>query len=132
MILQWIALLFIASSPVISPIADVQASPLSWSGEASYYSRKGCLGCSKNMIMANGQALDDSRLTIAMPTGVVRKYKLLNTRVTVRNITTGDRVSAIVTDTGGFAKYGRVADLSVAVKRAVRCGDLCQVEIVAE
>lgn len=132
MVQQLIALLFVVSTPVISPIADVSAAPLSWAGEASYYSRSGCLGCSKNMIMANGEPLDDAKLTIAMPTGVVRKYKLLNTRVSVRNIRTGDRVSAKVTDTGGFAKYGRVADLSVAVKRAIRCGDLCNVEVVAE
>lgn len=132
MILQWIAILFITTSPVVSPIADVQATPLSWHGIASYYSRAGCLGCSKNMIMANGEPLDDTKLTIAMPTSVVRKYKLLDTRVTVRNITTGDRVTAKVTDTGGFAKYGRIADLSLAVKRAVRCGDLCDIEVVAE
>lgn len=132
MVLQLLALLFITASPVVSPIPDVVAAPLSWTGEASYYSRAGCIGCSKNLIMANGEPLDDSRLTIAMPTAVVRRYKLLNTRVTVRNISTNERVSAKVTDTGGFARYGRVADLSVAVKRAIRCGDLCQVEVMAE
>lgn len=84
------------------------------------------------MIMANGEPLDDAKLTIAMPTSVVRKYKLLDTHVTVRNIATGDMVKATVTDTGGFAKYGRIADLSLAVKRAVRCSDLCNIEVLAE
>ncbi len=103
---------------------------ITWTGTASYYSETGCLGCSKTLTMANGQRLDDRRLTLAMIPSTVRKYKLLNKNVTIRNSKTGASVVATVTDTGGFGRYSRIADLSVATKLAIGCGDLCRVEIV--
>jgi len=103
---------------------------MTWTGTASYYSRAGCLGCNKNFTMANGQRLDDQRLTLAMTPFAVRTYKLLNKKVTIRNRRTGASVVATVTDTGGFARYRRIADLSVATKLAIKCGGLCEVEIV--
>lgn len=113
--------------------AEVQPSPTPEprvvKGEASYYSRSGCLGCNKNMIMANGESLDDSKLTLALTPQMVKKYKLLNDFVTVENIKTGKTVRARVTDTGGFARHNRVADLSVATKDAINCASLCQVKI---
>jgi len=79
--------------------------------------------------MANGQRLDDRRLTLAMTPPTVRTYKLLNKKVTVRNRKTGASVVAMVTDTGGFSRYSRIADLSVATKLAIGCKGLCEVEI---
>lgn len=82
--------------------------------------------------MANGEPLDDGKETIAMIPVIVRRYKLLNRYVTVRNMKNDHIVRAKVTDTGGFAKYSRIADLSLATKQAIQCGDLCEVEITAE
>ena len=92
-------------------------------GEASWYSVDGCLGCNPSRIMANGQRLDDNAYTIAC-----NDY-LLGTKVLVKNTENDLFVEAVVTDTGGFGKYGRVADLSKATKEAIGCGGLCQVEI---
>ncbi len=100
-----------------------------WTGTASYYSESGCLGCSKTITMKNGQRLDDTKLTLAMTPSAVRTFKLLNKKVTIRNRKTGASVVATVTDTGGFSRYSRIADLSVATKLAIGCGDLCRVEI---
>lgn len=104
-------------------------SAVTWIGIASYYSEAGCLGCNPALIMANGQRLDDRRRTLAMTPSTVRKYKLLNKRVIVWNRKREASVVATVTDTGGFTRYGRIADLSVATKLAIGCSDLCSVEI---
>lgn len=98
-------------------------------GTASYYSRAGCLGCSETLTMANGETLDDTRLTIALTPETVSTHKLLNDEVRVINVNNGQEVTAKVTDTGGFAKYNRVADLGVAVKEAIGCSSLCEVSI---
>jgi rare lipoprotein A (peptidoglycan hydrolase) len=82
--------------------------------------------------MANGQTLDDSRLTLAMTPTDVRTHTLLNKHVIVKNIKTNAHVVATVTDTGGFARHNRIADLSVATKQAIGCSDLCEVEITVE
>lgn len=120
--------------PTITPTPSIAPTPsvLRFRGEASYYSREGCLGCSETLTMANGETLDDDRLTIAMTPETVRKYKLLNKVVTIRNVSTNYATNAKVTDTGGFGKYARIADMSVAVKRSLRCGGLCEVEITVE
>lgn len=101
-------------------------------GTASYYSRAGCLGCNENFIMANGQPLDDSALTLALTPEIVNEHKLLNDMVTIQNVKTGSTVKARVTDTGGFGRLGRVADLSVATRDALKCTSLCEVKIVFE
>lgn len=100
------------------------------SGEASYYSESGCLGCSKTLTMANGERLDDDLATVALTPPTVRNFKLLNKYVTIINEKTQRLVVAKVTDTGGFGKYNRVADLSVAVKEALGCSSLCRVVIL--
>jgi rare lipoprotein A (peptidoglycan hydrolase) len=82
--------------------------------------------------MANGETLDDEKLTLAMTPAEVREHKLLNKTVTVRNTKTGSIAKARVTDTGGFGKYNRVADLSLATKQAINCTDLCHVEVTAD
>ena len=95
-----------------------------WTGKASYYSRKGCLGCSESFTMANGQPLDDSKLTVAF-----NKLPLGKT-VRIVNNSTNDVVEAEITDTGGFERLGRIIDLSVATKEAIHCSDLCDVTIL--
>jgi len=95
-----------------------------WTGKASYYSREGCIGCSESLTMANGQPLDDSKLTVAF-----NKLPLGKT-VRVINNTTYDVVEAKITDTGGFERLGRIIDLSVATKEAINCSDICDVTIL--
>lgn len=121
----------IVTIPIATPSATLVPTPvvMKWNGTASYYSREGCLGCSPTLTMANGETLDDSRYTLAMTPKDVRAYKLLNTKVTVKNVQTNASIVATVTDTGGFARYSRIADLSVATKQAIGCKDLCEVEI---
>lgn len=100
-------------------LAYVPGEPVVLEGEASYYSRIGCLGCSPGLTMANGQPLDDNALTMAI--GADKKH-LVGHTAKVTNMTTGQSVNVRITDTGGFhrAKYGhRVADLTVATKQAI-------------
>ena len=101
-------------------------------GEASYYSIAGCLGCDPEAIMANGEKLDDTIRTLALTPEMVSRHKLLNDTVTVINLANGQKTRARVTDTGGFGKYGRVADLSLATKEAINCPSLCEVKIVLD
>lgn len=83
--------------------------PRSWTGKVSHYSRAGCLGCSANRTMANGQPLDDNRATIAF------NWLPMNTKVLITNLDNGKKIEAVVTDTGGFNSLGRIADLTPAV-----------------
>ena len=95
-----------------------------WHGQASYYSREGCIGCSANLYMANGKPLDDNKLTVAfnkIPLG--KMVRIINNK-------THDVVIAEVTDTGGFERHGRIIDLSLATKNAIGCNDLCEVTIL--
>jgi rare lipoprotein A (peptidoglycan hydrolase) len=99
------------------------ASP-TWSGIASYYSEDGCIGCSPTLTMANGKRFDEDALTLAF------NRLPLGTLVKVVNVSTGSSVEAEVTDTGGFEKLGRIADLSKGLKEAIGCTNLCQVKVV--
>jgi rare lipoprotein A (peptidoglycan hydrolase) len=103
--------------------APIQSGGVINSGKASYYSIDGCIGCNPGRIMANGEKLDDGRLTLAY------NHLPMNTVVTVRNTVTGVSVRATVTDTGGFEKYGKIADLSVATRDALGCGSTCPIAI---
>lgn len=98
-------------------------------GIASHYNTAGCLGCDANAIMANGEKLIDSALTLALTPETVAKYKLLNKQVLVKNPKTGLSTMAKVTDTGGFGKLNRIADLTDGTRDAIGCGGLCEVEI---
>ena len=95
-----------------------------WTGTASWYSREGCIGCSANLHMANGQPLDDDALTVAF------NRLPLGRQVRVTNAKTRMTVIAVVTDTGGFERHGRIIDLVPAVRDAINCGGLCEVEVV--
>ncbi|MBI1833271.1 MAG: hypothetical protein HYR90_00405 [Candidatus Andersenbacteria bacterium] len=109
----------VAQSAPVQRIFPTLEQPVVLEGEASYYSRAGCLGCDSMMIMANGQPLDDNALTMAI--GADKKH-LVGYRAKVTSLATGQSVVVKITDTGGFyqAKYGyRVADLSVATKQAI-------------
>jgi rare lipoprotein A (peptidoglycan hydrolase) len=101
------------------PAPSTGDAVLALEGEASYYSRAGCLGCNPLRIMANGQPLDDSALTMAI--GADKKH-LVGRLAKVTNLATGQAATVRITDTGGFyqAKYGnRVADLTIATKQAI-------------
>lgn len=107
----------------IETLEDKSNSPSKWRGIASYYSEDGCVGCRADRLMANGEKFNESSYTIAF------NFLPLNSWVKITNIETSDVTLAKVTDTGGFNKLGRVADLSLGVKNALNCTDLCEVII---
>lgn len=107
-----------------SPEPEVEAKVLE--GNASYYSTTGCLGCSPTLTMANGEPLDDSKITVAYNRAPLNSY------VTVTNILTMQSVRAKVTDRGGFERHGKLIDLSVATKNAIGCGSTCPVKVEHE
>lgn len=116
-------------TPSISPTPtpSAQISPKRVVGHVSHYSRAGCLGCSVNFTMANGETLNDDALTIAVPPG----WFPMNSIVKVTNLDNGKSVIAKVTDTGGFLKYNRIADLTLAVGKALETKtDVSEVEVV--
>jgi rare lipoprotein A (peptidoglycan hydrolase) len=95
------------------------AEPVILEGTASYYSRAGCLGCNPLFVMANGQVLDDSALTMAIGAHLSH---LVGYQARVTNLANGKSVVVRITDTGGFYqdKYGnRVADLTIGTKQAI-------------
>lgn len=116
-----------------SPTPKPTASAPVVQGQASVYTEAGCLGCDEEQIMANGEKLNDDRPTIALACrwagGRCLLALPLGTRVTVSNVETGKAVVATFTDTGGFDKYNRVADLSLATAKAIGCDGLCDVKI---
>ena len=111
--------------------APILTLPLVMEGEASYYSRVGCLGCGATLTMANGQPLDDNALTMAIGAD---KKQLVGHRATITNTATGQSVNVLITDTGGFYQthYGsRVADLTIATKQAIgMAGGVGQVRVI--
>lgn len=118
---------FIDPTPTIAPKVVPTTSPNApqrpSTGKASYYSIAGCVGCRADRIMANGQRLDDTRATVAY------NYLPLNTPVEITNVANGKSIVVPVTDRGGFEKYGKIADLSLATKNALGCGDVCNITI---
>lgn len=126
------ALLTVPVTPQVAQVPTtkeqvIEQKSYSYEGIASYYSRAGCLGCSKNLLMANGEPLDDSRLTLALIPSEYHLHK--NHFVDVTNMVNGHSVKAKVTDSGGFGKLGRIADLSLATKNLLGCSNLCKVKI---
>lgn len=107
----------------ISSNSKSELSSTKYAGIASYYSKAGCVGCSKNFTMANGKTLDDSKLTVAF------NRAELGSMVKITNIKEGRSIIAEVSDRGGFEKLGRIIDLSVATKEAIGCSNLCEVQI---
>jgi hypothetical protein len=125
----FVILLFALLAPDVPyrPIEKVEATQVSTiRGIASYYSRSGCIGCSKTLTMANGEPLDDSKMTIAF------QRTELNRMVIITNLKNGKTVQAKVTDRGGFERLPvpKIADLGLSVKNVLECDDLCNVEIM--
>jgi rare lipoprotein A len=115
----YLTIAYPTANPVATPIKETRV----WKGTASYYSESGCVGCSKNLTMANGKRFDEDALTIAF-------NKLpLGSLVKVTNTTNEQVVTVEVTDRGGFESLGRVADLSKKVKEVINCSDLCEVRV---
>lgn len=112
-------------TPTPTPTATPTPTPTlqSWKGTASYYSRAGCIGCGPDLIMANGQPLDDEAMTVAF------NKAPLGSKLKIRNLDNNMIATATVTDTGGFEKLGRIIDLTPKVKRTLSCGDLCYVKV---
>jgi len=100
-------------------------------GQASWYGAtpEECLGCNPNFIMANGEKLDGKVKTIACAVGTTCNDFPIGSLVEVINLENMMTTNARVTDTGGFAKYNRVADISKAVKGAINCEGLCRVRV---
>ena len=93
-----------------------------WKGEASYYSREGCLNCDENLIMANGEPLDDYAYAIAFD-------KLpLGSKVRIVNNENFNVAHVEITDRKG--SDDRIADMTIATKEALGCNDLCDVTII--
>lgn len=111
------------------PQLDNQKDPLkcgngpTWEGIATYYSTEGCVGCNPERRMANNEILDDNRLTIAF------MRTPLDVPVVVENLETELSVRAMVTDRGGFERYGKIADLSLGLRNAIGGSDLTRVRI---
>jgi rare lipoprotein A (peptidoglycan hydrolase) len=82
-------------------------------GKVSYYSHDGCLGCGKNQITASGEPFDENAYTLAIP--VEWDHIKMGTVAIVKNLDTGKMLTAKINDRGGFLKYNRVADLSLAL-----------------
>lgn len=100
-------------------------------GMASWYgaSKEACLGCSSNFTMANGQRLDDTKKTLACGVGGSCKQFPLGSKVRITNLKNMMTTIAWVTDTGGFAKYNRIADLSIATRDSLNAKGNCKVRI---
>lgn len=108
-------------------------------GEASTYSRDGCLGCRPDRIMKNGKELKDEDNTVAVPPKgpvSVGSYVLVEniTEPTENDPPETPSVVAEVTDTGGFEEeYGRAADLTLTtnhnIKGGIRGGGLRQLRV---
>jgi len=115
----YLSLQYPTQYPTYVPVKETR----SWEGTASYYSESGCIGCSPNLTMANGEGFDEDALTIAF-------NKLpLGSLVRVTNIANEQEVTVEVTDRGGFEALGRIADLSKGVKEVINCSDLCEVRV---
>ena len=80
-------------------------------GKVSFYSKSGCIGCSKKQVTASGEIFDENAMTFAIPYQW-RKEIPMGTKAKVTNLDNGLSSFARVNDTGGFLKYNRVADLS--------------------
>jgi hypothetical protein len=94
-----------------------------YTGKASYYWLGGCIGCRDDRIMANGEPLDDTKLTVAFNRAPLNSY------VKVCNVNNELCIEAKVTDTGGFEDLGRIIDLGLSTKNSIRCFDLCDVSV---
>lgn len=87
-------------------------------GKVSFYSHDGCLGCGDNQITASGEKFDENAMTLAIPAEWTKEIPL-GSMVRVTNLDNKIAVVAKANDTGGFLKYGRIADLSKGLFEAI-------------
>lgn len=78
-------------------------------GKVSWYG-----GDFHGRLMANGKIYDKNGYTAASPLikGTTKPKYPFGTKLRVENVRNGKSVVVTITDTGGFAKYGRELDLS--------------------
>lgn len=76
-------------------------------GKASWYGHP-----FHGRLMANGKTYNMNNLTCAVPVVGRRPAHRFGTKLEVTNLNNKKKVIVTVTDTGSFAKYGRVLDLS--------------------
>ncbi|TDM00532.1 MAG: septal ring lytic transglycosylase RlpA family lipoprotein [Flavobacteriaceae bacterium] len=100
------AVLFGLSTMAFAPNQDLSTTN-SIEGKVSYYGT-GFHG----KPMANGQKFDKNGKTCAVPIVNGKKTHPFGTKLEVTNKSNNKKVIVTVTDTGGFAKTGRVLDLS--------------------
>ena len=105
------------ASPEYVPTNDV------WEGPSTYYYEEGCVGCSLDLRMANGEPLDGNALTLAF------NRAPLGSKVEVTNLKNNLSAIAEVTDRGGFERHGFIADLTRGLKNAVKGEDITPVRI---
>lgn len=90
---------------------NVSAATASWYGKPFH-----------GRLTASGEVYNMNALTAAhnsLPFG---------TRVEVTNLSNKKKVTVRINDTGGFAKYGRVIDLSKKANQIIDC-NLCKVKL---
>lgn len=96
-----------------------------WTGTATWYSRDGCVGCSEDLLMANGEELNDNRFTAAF------NKAPLGSRIRITNLENGNKIDVLVTDTGGFENIGdgRIVDVTPIVRDALGFIDMTHVKV---
>lgn len=107
MLLESFGIVPTPTPPVITGIAG-------WYGNSPRECR-GCLTEGDRFITANGEVFDDSLPTVACGLGDSCSIFPVGTTVRITNLDNGEETTAKVTDTGGFAGLGRIADCSKAV-----------------
>jgi len=132
------------SLPVsVSAFSDEMLVPITHEiiGVAGWYGtgRGECLGCRRDRMMANGERLDDQELMVACGTDlynedgtiVAGSCRLFDVGTTVRitNLVNGKSVVAKVTDRGGFTSFGRILDVTKAVRDALDMEDLAMIKV---
>lgn len=93
-------------------------------GIASWYSRE-----SSGSTTASGEPMRDDLKTCAMLGIPVPSSKRSQTIVLVKNVENGLSTTCRVNDRGPAVSTGRVIDLSMATRNALRAGDLTRVRV---
>ena len=117
-------------NPLVEDISVEAVEVKEYFGTASWYGtgENECLGCSQNRTMANGQRLDDNKMTVACGLRSSCKYLKMGDRVLITNLDNSKQVEAVVTDKGGL-RPGRILDVSKAVKSALEMKGIGKVKI---
>lgn len=109
-----------ASIGVLNPAQDTPRTKIDTSGEGWLVGQaSGYDIASSSTLTRSGRAFDDDCVTVAVPEGM---EDLLGHPVVI--VYDGMVVVATVTDTGGFAKYGRALDLGGGVFKAFGFDDI--------